>query len=150
MVSATFPSESSARIYAAVAWRQGDFSCNCTGWRNNRTCWHVEDMKKHPQKYKNNKKTTRVVSQTETTDILSDMKSKLAAAKNNPAMYAQIKTEISFFQIALGAAADAADLEINEAVAKAKEDMNKVETKPAKVAKPVVAAKADDPFGEEV
>jgi hypothetical protein len=50
--AAPFQSESSAKVYSVQSWRQGDYSCNCTGWRNHRTCKHIDQVKANPARYK--------------------------------------------------------------------------------------------------
>lgn len=52
LFSAQFKSDSSAKFYTVLAWRQGDYSCNCTGWRNYRTCKHIEAVAANPERYK--------------------------------------------------------------------------------------------------
>jgi hypothetical protein len=50
---ATFQSESGPRMYNVVSWKQGDWSCQCVGWRNHRTCKHIDAAKNNPDKHKN-------------------------------------------------------------------------------------------------
>jgi len=147
LVSATFQSKSGPRIYVAIAWKQGDFSCTCKGWANNRTCWHIDDLRNNPKKYKNNKTTTKVVSAAETQDIMSTLQSELATAKSNPALYSEIKNKIQFFQTVLSVASESLDKEMQTQAQQIVEEMQTKTQKTEKVA-PKKAVSADDPFGE--
>ena len=53
LFAAPFQSKSSPKVYSVQAWRQGDYSCNCTGWRNHRKCEHMDQVRANPEKYKN-------------------------------------------------------------------------------------------------
>lgn len=48
-----FQSESSKKKYEVIAWKYGDYSCRCTGWRNHRTCKHIDQVKASPERYRN-------------------------------------------------------------------------------------------------
>lgn len=49
--TALFPSSTSNKTWIVSAWRQGDYSCTCIGWRNQRTCHHCDKVAADPKHY---------------------------------------------------------------------------------------------------
>lgn len=159
LFAAPFQSESSAKVYSVQAWRQGDYSCNCTGWRNYRTCKHIEQVGANPDRYKG--KAAAVInsgagSVVGTVDALSaKMAEAEAAAKRGDTIeLAKLQAEIDMQREMLGAAADSLGDRFHRMQTNIRQHVYGGEVKTAQAA-PVkapeahhVVANPDDPFAD--
>jgi hypothetical protein len=162
LFAAPFASESSAKVYSVQAWRQGDYSCNCTGWRNYRTCKHIEQVAANPQRYK--KKTADAINAADsgsivgTVDVLTAKMTAMEAAvkRGDSIEIAQLQAEIDLKTAEM----EAAGAGLAERFAQVQANIKKhlfgggetktaqpapVEKKPAQSTKVV---NSDDPFGD--
>ena len=111
LFAAPFQSESSAKVYSVQAWRQGDYSCNCTGWRNHRTCKHIEQVAANPVRYKGKAATAINAGAGSVVGTVTALNAKMdeavaAAKRGDNVELAKLQAEIDYQRAMLGAAAD--------------------------------------------
>lgn len=101
-------SESSGRKYEVIVWLYGDFSCRCTGWRNHRTCKHIDRVRNNLEYYRkeNGKLQAANGSVVETVQELKRKMDAMEAAvkRGDPVeinkLQAEIEMQRQMFQIA--------------------------------------------------
>lgn len=152
-----FQSSSSAKTYTVSAWRQGDYSCNCTGWRNWRTCEHIKQVSANPEFYK--KQAGKVVggssSVVGTVDLLTAEMAAMEAAvkRGDPIELAALQGKIDYHRTMF----ETASAGLVERFAQVQANIKRHILGEEKIAQPSpsvpsvtqnVVSDSDDPFGD--
>lgn len=159
LFAAQFQSESSNKIYSVQSWKQGDYSCNCTGWRNHRTCKHIEQVQANPARYKGKQASAinaGAGSVIGTVDALTAKMAEMEAAvkRGDPIELSRLQAEVDYQTGMFNAAGAGLAEKLAQVQANIKQHLfgdnegKQVQAAPVKTVTSVKTVNNDDPFGD--